>query len=41
MGSARGGPAHEGGNPASPPLMNGAGGDDSRTVKDAGAGSKQ
>ncbi|PUZ78042.1 hypothetical protein GQ55_1G421700 [Panicum hallii var. hallii] len=40
MGSARG-PAHEGGNPASPPLMNGAGGDDSRTVKDAGAGSKQ
>ena len=41
MGSARGGPAHEGGNPASPPLMNGAGGDDSRIVKDAGAGSKQ
>lgn len=40
MGGARG-LGHEGSNPASPPLMNGAGGDDSRTGKDAGAGSKQ
>lgn len=37
MGGARG-HVHEGGNPASPPLMNGAGGDDSRTSKDAVAG---
>ncbi|CAL5020014.1 unnamed protein product [Urochloa decumbens] len=41
MGGARG-LVNEGGNPASPPLMNGTGGDDSRTGKDAaGAGSKQ
>jgi hypothetical protein len=37
-----GGPLHEGGSPAaSPPLVNGACGDDSWTVKDAGAGDKQ
>ncbi|OEL33664.1 Transcription factor bHLH69 [Dichanthelium oligosanthes] len=40
MGAARG-PLHDGGSPASPPLVNGAGGDDSRTIKDAGAGGKQ
>ncbi|XP_066319751.1 bHLH transcription factor RHL1-like [Miscanthus floridulus] len=41
MGGARG-PLHDGGSPASPPLVNsGAGGDDSRSIKDADAGGKQ
>ncbi|TVU27922.1 hypothetical protein EJB05_19424 [Eragrostis curvula] len=40
MGGA-GGTLHNGGSPASPPLVNGAGGDDSRTIKDAVAGGKQ
>uniref|UniRef100_A0A0A9DIS1 Uncharacterized protein n=1 Tax=Arundo donax TaxID=35708 RepID=A0A0A9DIS1_ARUDO len=29
-----GGPLHDGGSPASPPLVNGVGGDDSRTIKE-------
>ncbi|XP_062221707.1 bHLH transcription factor RHL1-like [Phragmites australis] len=36
-----GGPLHDGGSPASPPLVNGAGGDGSRAIKDDGAGGKQ
>ena len=41
MGGARG-PLHDSGSPASPPLVNsGAGGNDSRSIKDAGAGGKQ
>ncbi|CAO2040363.1 unnamed protein product [Urochloa humidicola] len=40
MGGARG-IVNEGSNPESPSLMNGAGGDDSLSGKDAGAGSKQ
>ncbi|KAK3155596.1 hypothetical protein QOZ80_2BG0205290 [Eleusine coracana subsp. coracana] len=36
-----GGPLHDSSRPASPPLVNGACGDDSRTINDAGAGDKQ
>ncbi|WVZ73302.1 hypothetical protein U9M48_021627 [Paspalum notatum var. saurae] len=40
VGGARG-PLNDGGSPASPPLMNGAGDHDTAAAKDAGAGSKQ
>lgn len=36
-----GGSLHDGSSTASPPLVNGACGDDSRTIKDAGTGDKQ
>ncbi|GJM87127.1 hypothetical protein PR202_ga03051 [Eleusine coracana subsp. coracana] len=36
-----GGPLHDSSSPASPPLVNGACGNDSRTINDAGAGDKQ